>query len=169
MILIHSLCSLANALEEDGWPDDDPEIVDLSPLGSLRVLALRLHIFYFAHETLEHEIWTPFLWLLRSLATLPKSNSLEQITLHIVHVNSGEHPYLPIEHVQACILWEYFGPFLTKRFPYLRTVKLLLQAEVMPILRKIVDAEHPQAIELQERGLLKIEDWDAEGTIPLNI
>jgi hypothetical protein len=39
----------------------------------------------------------------------------------------------------------------------------------MPILRKIVDAEHPQAIELQERGLLKIEDWDADGKFLSNI
>lgn len=139
--------------------------MDLSPLGLLRVLAIRLHI---AHDPPENEIWTPFPWLRRLLATLPKLNSLEEITLHIVHVNSGEYQDLPIDHFQACILWGNFGSFLTKRFPHLRKVKLLLQAEVMPILRKVIDAEHPQAIELQKKGLLKIEDWDADGKISLN-
>lgn len=147
------------------WPANDPEIVDLSPLGSLRVLAIRLHI---AHDTSDNELWTPFPWLRRLLATLPESNSLEEITLHIVHVKSGEDPDLPIDRFQACIPWGNFAPFLTKRFPHLGKIKLLLQAEVMPILRKIIDTEHPRAIELQEKGVLKIEDWDADGKMSLN-
>lgn len=118
---------------------------------------------------MDNEIWTPFPWLIRLLATLPKSNSLEEITLHIVHLNSGEYPYFPIDDFEPCILWEFFSSFLTERFPRLRKVKLLLQAELMPILRKIIDTEHPQAIELQERGLLKIEKWDPDGKISLNI
>ena len=151
-------CSpLANELGEED-EEDDPEVVDLSPLGSLRVLSIRLH------KMLDDEIWTPFPWLFRLLETLPRTNSLEEITLHIRHMQSGDTG-VSVDRLKACVPWGTFGPFLTKRFPRLRRLKLLLQSESMSILKKTIDTEHPEAVELKERGLLKIEDWDANGKI----
>jgi len=129
------------------------------------VLAIRLHIFFFTDGS--GEIWTPFTWLLRLLRTLPESNSLEELTLHIVLTNSAEHSYIPTDYLNARIPWRMFGPLLMTRFPHLRNVKLLLQAAVISILNKIVDREHPQAIELEKMGILKIEEWDDDSKINL--
>jgi len=84
-------------------------------------------------------------------------------------MRSDDFTCVSIDRLKACIPWGTFGPFLTKRFPRLRRLKLLLQSETMSILKKIIDTEHPEAIELKKRGLLKIEDWDANGNISSNV
>lgn len=127
------------------------------------MLAIRLHTFFFTDSS--GEIWTPFNWLLRLLGTLPQSNSLEEITLHIVLTNSAEHPSIPTDFLNARFPWGKLGPLLAKRFPHLRKVKLLLQAAVMSILNKIINREHPQAVELEILGILKIGEWDGDGKV----
>jgi hypothetical protein len=108
------------------------------------------------------DIETPFPWLLRVLKTFPISNSLEEIVIKFVHVNSDDYGSLPLGF-HGHFLWEKFEPLFTERFPRLRKVKLLLQAHYVPVLREIVDLGHALAVGLLKRGILEIKELDPSG------
>ena len=110
----------------------------------------------------EHDIWTPFAWLQKVLKTAQNLNAIEEIVIKIVHSNSDAFKFLP-KAFNGYFRWTIFGPLLVQQFPRLCKLKLLLQADYMPVLRKILDLEHPLAVEFVKTGILKIEELDSKG------
>jgi hypothetical protein len=138
--------------------------VDLGPLQSLRILAVCTQIEHWAGDPFDGDpdIWTSFAWLLQVLKTAHDSNSIEEIVVKIIHLNSGEYKFLP-EGFCGYFPWMIFGPLLAKHFPRLCKVKLLLQADYMAVLRRLIDVEHPFAVDLVKAGVLEIKEVDAHG------
>jgi len=160
--LIVSIFSLlANQLEVN-----HQELVDLGHLKSLRVVAICIYMSYWEGDLWPEDdppdIWTAFPWLFQVLKTVQKSNSIEEITIKVVHENSDEFGYLP-PGFRGHFPWTKFEPLFTERFPCLRKVKLLLQGHNMPVLRKITAIEHPLADHLLQRGILEVKPLDISG------
>jgi len=139
-------------------------VFDLGHLQSLRVFAICTHISYWDWDDYSPpDVSTAFWWLLDVLKTIPTSNPLEEIVIKIVDLNSGEYQCLP-PAFRGHFPWKNFEPLFTKQFPGLRKVKLLLQARhMMPILRGVVDLEHPLVIDLLQKGVLEIKELDTSG------
>jgi len=140
--------------------------VDLGPLKSLRILAVYLQVQYWEGDPRdddnENDIWTPFAWLQKVLKTAQNFNAIEEIVIKIVHSNSDEFKYIP-QTFNGYFRWTIFGPLLAQHFPHLRKLKLLLQADYIPVLREILDLEHPLAVEFVKTGVLEIKELDSEG------
>jgi hypothetical protein len=139
---------------------------NLGPLQSLRILAVCIQVEYWEGDAFDGDnqpdIWTSFAWLLQVLKTAQNFNSIEEIVVKIVHLNSREYEFLP-DGFCGHFRWLIFGPLLAKRFPRLCKVKLLLQADYMPVLRRIIDVEHPFAVDLVKTGILEVKELEPCG------
>ena len=156
---------LANELDEIYFRqnNDSQEFVDLGPLQSLRIFAVCIQVEYWeGNDDNQPSIWTSFAWLLQVLKTAQNFNSIEEIVVMIIHLNSREYKFLP-EGFCGYFRWMIFGPLLAKHFPCLRKVRLLLQADYMPVLRRIIDVENPFAVDLVKTGVLEIKELDPYG------
>jgi len=155
-----------NELDEEYLKHDNQEFVDLGHLQSLRVFAICIYILYWEGDDWDADnlpdIWTAFPWLFHVFKTVQKSNSIEEITIKVVHENSDKFGYLP-PGFRGHFPWTKFEPLFTERFPCLRKVKLLLQAHNIPVLRKITAVGHPLADRLLQTGILEIKQLDISG------
>ncbi|KIM36058.1 hypothetical protein M413DRAFT_449384 [Hebeloma cylindrosporum] len=158
-----------NELDEEFLSQhDSQDVVDLGPLKSLRTFAVCLLVEHWEGNSLRNppDIWTPFPWLLKVLKTTHKVNSIEEIFIKVIHLNSDEHKFLP-RGFSGYFPWRKFKSLLAQKFPRLRKVKFFLQAQYMPVLRKILDVENRLAVDLVGTSVLEFievyaddEPWD---------
>jgi len=158
---------LENELDEDYLKVNSfTEVVDLEDLRSLRVFAVCIHMLYWEDDEWDDDnppnILTAFPWLFRFLKTLPISNSLEELDIQLVYIDSYDYESVPTGFC-GHFPWEKFESLFTEQFPHLRKLKLLLQTHQIPVLREIVDLGHAFAVGLLQRGILEIKELDPYG------
>jgi hypothetical protein len=82
------------------------------------------------------DILATFPWLLRALKMFPISDSLEEIVIQLLHVNSDNHEHVPTGF-RGHFPQEKFEPLFTEQFPRLRklNLKLVSQPHHIPVLQ----------------------------------